>query len=327
MAQEISFDPHDRMQIALGVFAPLVRVPFLGHSTYFQNGQGDGVIVLLCAGVGLGFSLFRNFKGTLGAGIASVALLAFTFIRIQMKMAEMQTEMQQKLAGNPFRGLAEAAMASVQFDWGWGVLLVGGGLMVASGLVGSAAGRRSCPHCAEQILVAASTCRFCGRDVDPFPQTERVGPALVMSADRSVRTAISKTLSPGQRSWWRAVLSQEVANGIMMALHEAGISARKRGSHEAGRTRTSRLPGTYTFTVILRNSAEKSVMTLAPDDISQSGRDSHPDDRAWGGGGCKHSRWCGASNTRMRSVQPKVSHQWRGNHGNQAKPITPLDVQ
>lgn len=62
MAQDISFDPHDRRQmlgligsvvVALGVFAPLVRVPFLGHLTYFQNGQGDGVIVLLCAGVGL----------------------------------------------------------------------------------------------------------------------------------------------------------------------------------------------------------------------------------------------------------------------------------
>lgn len=181
MTREIAFDPQDRQQmlglagsvvVALGVFAPLVRVPFLGHLTYFQNGQGDGVIVLFCAGAGLFLSLFRNFKGTLGAGLASVGLLVFTFIRIQVKMAEMQAEMQQKLAGNPFRGLAEATMGSVQFEWGWGVLLVGGGLMVASGLVGNVVGRRSCPHCAEQILVAASMCRFCRRAVDPAPHPE-----------------------------------------------------------------------------------------------------------------------------------------------------------
>lgn len=32
------------------------------------------------------------------------------------------------------------------------------------------ADRRACPHCAEQILVDAKVCRFCGRDVPPLPR-------------------------------------------------------------------------------------------------------------------------------------------------------------
>jgi len=59
--------------------------------------------------------------------------------------------MQEKLAGNPFRGLAQVAMGSIQLEWGWGVLLIGAGLMVASGLVTSRTDRRPCPHCAERI--------------------------------------------------------------------------------------------------------------------------------------------------------------------------------
>jgi len=39
--------------LAFGVFAPLVSIPMLGHLNYFRNGQGDGVIVLILAGVGV----------------------------------------------------------------------------------------------------------------------------------------------------------------------------------------------------------------------------------------------------------------------------------
>jgi hypothetical protein len=32
-----------------GVFCPIVSVPFLGAQNYFQNGEGDGTVVLLLA--------------------------------------------------------------------------------------------------------------------------------------------------------------------------------------------------------------------------------------------------------------------------------------
>src|SRR5262245_51344079 len=35
----------------IGAFLPLLSLPFLGTLTYFNNGQGDGVVILALAGV------------------------------------------------------------------------------------------------------------------------------------------------------------------------------------------------------------------------------------------------------------------------------------
>jgi hypothetical protein len=48
-----------------------------------------------------------------------------------------------------------------------GLLLGPVGVVVAALLPDRAEERRPCPHCAEMIRVAASVCRFCGRDVPP----------------------------------------------------------------------------------------------------------------------------------------------------------------
>jgi hypothetical protein len=61
-------------------------------------------------------------------------LKVVTFIHCQLKTSEVQAEMRQKLAGNPFRGLTEAAIGSIQVEWGCGVWLVAGEVMVVSGL-------------------------------------------------------------------------------------------------------------------------------------------------------------------------------------------------
>ena len=43
----------------------------------------------------------------------------------------MKSQMESELAGNPFRGLADMAMQSVQLQWGWALLIVGAGLVIA----------------------------------------------------------------------------------------------------------------------------------------------------------------------------------------------------
>ena len=57
--------------------------------------------------------------------------MAFTFINFQMKISDMKSQMESELAGNPFRGLADMAMQSVQLQWGWALLIVGAGLVIA----------------------------------------------------------------------------------------------------------------------------------------------------------------------------------------------------
>jgi hypothetical protein len=65
-------------------------------------------------------------------GGGSAGLLLFTFINFQLTMSQMKSEMKSGLAGNPFRGLAELAVHSVQLQWGWILLVVGASMVIAS---------------------------------------------------------------------------------------------------------------------------------------------------------------------------------------------------
>ena len=47
-------------------------------------------------------------------------------------MSQAKADMESELAGNPFRGLADMAMQSVQLQWGWALLIVGAALVIAS---------------------------------------------------------------------------------------------------------------------------------------------------------------------------------------------------
>lgn len=111
--------------LVLGVFSPLLSMPVMGTLNYFQNGKGDGVIVLILAVVSLLLSVSRRYRGLWFTGLASGGLLAFTFINFQMRFHKMETEMKTKLADNPFGGVASLVTEAVQMQWGWAVLIVG----------------------------------------------------------------------------------------------------------------------------------------------------------------------------------------------------------
>jgi hypothetical protein len=115
----------------IGVFTPIVRVPIMGNMNYFQNGKGGGMLILILAVVSLMLVLTKKYKGLWFTGVGSLAVMAFTFINFQMKISEMKSQMESELAGNPFRGLADMVMQSVQLQWGWALLIVGAGLVIA----------------------------------------------------------------------------------------------------------------------------------------------------------------------------------------------------
>lgn len=116
----------------VGVFAPIVSVPIMGNMNYFQNGKGDGIIVLILAVASLTLVLTKNYKGLWFTGAGSLSVMLFTFVNFQSKMSEMKSQMESQLAGNPFRGLADMAMQSVQLQWGWALLIVGAGFVIVS---------------------------------------------------------------------------------------------------------------------------------------------------------------------------------------------------
>lgn len=118
--------------LIIGVFTPILSVPIVGNINYFQNGKGDGTVVLVLALISAVLVLANKYKGLWLTGIGSLGVMFFTFINFQSQMSQAKAEMEFELAGNPFRGLADMAMQSVQLQWGWALLLVGVGLVIAS---------------------------------------------------------------------------------------------------------------------------------------------------------------------------------------------------
>lgn len=102
----------------------------MGNLNYFQNGKGDGIIIIGLAVISLILTLSKKYKGLWFTGFGSLGLLAFTFVNFYMKMSSARADLQQKLSGNPFAGLAELALQSVQLQYGWAILIVGAALII-----------------------------------------------------------------------------------------------------------------------------------------------------------------------------------------------------
>lgn len=127
--------------LVIGVFMPIVSLPIIGSINYFQNGHGDGVIVLILGVISLILTLTKKYGALWFTGLGSLAVMAFTFINFQMRMSQAREEMQRALGNNPFRGLADAALQTIQIQWGWAVLVLGAALVIAAAIVKSRSSR------------------------------------------------------------------------------------------------------------------------------------------------------------------------------------------
>ncbi|OGM59103.1 hypothetical protein A3A75_05595 [Candidatus Woesebacteria bacterium RIFCSPLOWO2_01_FULL_39_10] len=121
--------------LIIGVFTPIVSLPFVGSMNYFNNGNGDGTIVLILAIASLVVVFLKKYKFLWITGLASLGMMLFTFINFQGKMASVKSEMQSGLEGNPFAGLGELALQSVQLQWGWIILVIGAVLLIVSAAI------------------------------------------------------------------------------------------------------------------------------------------------------------------------------------------------
>jgi hypothetical protein len=117
--------------LTIGVFMPIVSFPIVGSINYIYNGRGDGVLVLMLAVISIILVSLKIYKGLWFTGIGSLWVMLYTFINLQSGISKMKKDLNSDLADNPFRGLADIAVNSVQIQWGWAVLVVGSGLMIA----------------------------------------------------------------------------------------------------------------------------------------------------------------------------------------------------
>jgi AAA+ superfamily predicted ATPase len=109
----------------IGVFTPIVSIPTVGYINYFQNEKFDGVIILSLAVVSFVLLLARLYRTLWFTGFASLGVLLFTFMKLQIRIAEIKEKVGAELADKRSPGLADWAMRSVQIEWGWPVLTIG----------------------------------------------------------------------------------------------------------------------------------------------------------------------------------------------------------
>ena len=120
------------IMLAIGTLVPLYRVPVFGSINYFNNGKGDGLLVLGLAIIAMLLMIKKSYRGVFFIGLGSLLLIGTTLFRVITVTADAKDQMKKDLAGNPFAGLAEGFMTGSQIEWGFAVLLVGAILLIAT---------------------------------------------------------------------------------------------------------------------------------------------------------------------------------------------------
>lgn len=119
----------------IGVFAPIVSIPIMGNLNYFQNGKGYGTIILVLAAISLVLVLAKKYKGLWFTGIGSLGVMIYTLVNFYLEMSQLKAYTESELADNPFSGLADMAIGSIQLQWGWALLVVGAVLVIISAAI------------------------------------------------------------------------------------------------------------------------------------------------------------------------------------------------
>jgi hypothetical protein len=116
--------------LLVGAFCPILSAPIMGSINYFQNGRGDGVVVVALAVVSLLAVLGRKYPWLWLTGGASLVLVLYTMNRLMNMVNQIQADATKGLEGNPFAGLASLVTQSVQLQWGWAILFAGCALLL-----------------------------------------------------------------------------------------------------------------------------------------------------------------------------------------------------
>jgi hypothetical protein len=118
--------------LVIGVFCPVISAPFVGDINMFQYGESDGFAILILALLSVGFILTNETKNLWYSAIGSLIMIAVTFYQFKSKLGPILAAMNTDLAGTPFHGFADGPMQTVTMQWGWGVLIIGCGLILAT---------------------------------------------------------------------------------------------------------------------------------------------------------------------------------------------------
>lgn len=123
--------------LGLGVFSPFLSVPVAGAINLFNQGRGNGVILLVLAGVAIVTALVRRWSWLWVIAGAAGGVLLYTSLTVYFGMLGAQEAAKISLADNPFGDLGEMFLSSIQISWGLPLMVIGVILLgLAAGLRG-----------------------------------------------------------------------------------------------------------------------------------------------------------------------------------------------
>ena len=114
----------------LGIFSPILTAPVVGTVNYFKNGSEEAIILIVLTALSTFLLAKKHYSWLYGSSVWAFLLVGGTFWYYQSLIADLKASTDRELAGNPFRGLADMAMAATGLSWGWVLLFLGTGLVV-----------------------------------------------------------------------------------------------------------------------------------------------------------------------------------------------------
>lgn len=112
-----------------GIFAPMASLPVVGTVSYFRNGSPEAIALLVLSAFSIFFLKKKHYSWLYGPATWSFIIVSFSFYHYHDAIWQAKSSLDSELSGNPFRGIADVAMASVGMEWGW-ILLFAGSLLV-----------------------------------------------------------------------------------------------------------------------------------------------------------------------------------------------------
>jgi len=124
--------------LVVAPFAPFLSAPILGRITLFQQGKGDGVILLVVALGALGSALLGRYGFLWVSGSIGAFEIGNLFLFFYHRLPEVIDNYRRQTKDNILGSIGEITLSNVDPDWGALVLLLGTlmslGVAIRSGL-------------------------------------------------------------------------------------------------------------------------------------------------------------------------------------------------
>lgn len=140
--------------LVVGAFCPVIKVPFLGDMNYFQIPQGlgndtffsvahaVGMLLIALALASAALVVLQKYKGLWVTGLASVGTLGVTYVLLQVAIDHAKARVDSEISaiplpvfGDALQRVANTVLGQITIQWGWGVMLVGAMLVLATALL------------------------------------------------------------------------------------------------------------------------------------------------------------------------------------------------